>query len=471
MLSIIVISILLNLLLAYLLINYFKSQKTIEKNEPNHQPRSHGDKKNLIEPPAFDVKTGLTSYIHFQDYISKVIHAARLNPIIFAILCFEIDDYSLLTQKYGKQIIDELVAAVSRKLKSLLRTTDVVSEQAQNHFWVMLTYLATPESCMYVALRLKEAVQQVFMIQDKTISITITMGIVLYPQDGNDTRTLLENAEKSLNAAKQLGKNVYHFHTPQLHEMGAREESIISWLRDPVALNSLILYYQPCLDVDKNNVIAIDALLFLDHPDFTLIPFTKFAKPAIHCNKMMEIGEWLIEHVFFQYKKWQSIYNENIPRLILPLSLQQFQNPGFINKIVMMLKEANIPPEKIVLQIVEGLPSQNPILLEKACRQIEEAGLNLALNLLTLGTSTLQHIGKLPIKYLKIDKKIVSAMLAENEQILEMIFAIASPANIFVVAQGVDNKQEEAYLRKLGCIYMQGSLFATPVLANALKLN
>lgn len=471
MLSIIVISILLNLLLAYLLINYFKSQKTIEKNEANHQPRSYGDKKNLIEPPAFDEKTGLSTYIHFQDYISKVINAARLNPIIFAVLCFEIDDYSLLSQKYGKQIVDELVVAVSRKLKSLLRTTDVVSDQAQNHFWVMLTYLASPESCMYVALRLKEAVQQVFMIQDKTISITITMGIVLYPQDGNDTRTLLENAEKSLNAAKQLGKNVYHFHTAKLHEMGAREESIISWLRDPVALNSLILYYQPCIDVDKNNVIAIDALLFLDHPDFTLIPFTKFAKPAIHCNKMMDIGEWLIEHVFFQYKKWQSIYNENIPRLILPLSLQQFQNPGFINKIVMMLKEANIPPEKIVLQIVEGLPSQNPILLEKACSQIEEAGLNLALNLLTLGTSTLQHIGKLPIKYLKIDKKIVAGMLAENEQILEMIFAIASPANIYVVAQGVDSKQEEAYLRKLGCIYMQGSLFATPVLANALKIN
>jgi diguanylate cyclase (GGDEF)-like protein len=440
----------------------------------HHEEFTLGLKKlnnEFIDKILLDSLTGLPGREAFNDRLLQALNQSRRFQKSFGLILLDIHEFHVINESQGYEIGDKLLVLVAKRLEGAIRQIDTMSRYAGDTFIFLLPQLSMPETAAYVAQRLLDCIVQPFQVDGKDLYITASIGVAIFPADGDDVKTLLTNVSDAMHQAKVCGKGRYQFYRQELHALGERELSIHSLLSSPEYLKRLTIYYQPYMNVVKKEVECIQAIPYLDVPDLGLIPFIEFAKIAENTGKIHEIGEWLFKNAVLQFQKW---HKEGFTPeyLSVVVTLRQIENPQFVYKVSQILEELQVYPKQIIFEISgENLLSNTPA-LEKAFAMLSHTGIQISLSVFSLGHFALQKLTKLPVNYLKINSQMTDGkMHQDNEIIVHMIVSLAKDMKISIVAEGVENVKQQDLLQDLGCEVMQGPLFGQPLPVEAMVKN
>lgn len=451
------------------LINILKRQ--LHEYE-NHRDNTHEEfslgltklNSEFSDKILVDPLTGLPGRDAFNDRLTQALNQSQRFEKSFALMLLNIHEFHHINKSHSYEIGDKLIREVADRLKAVIRQIDTITRYAGNTFIILLPELSIPETAAYAAQRLIDNIVQPFEIDDKKICITASIGISIFPSDGNDTETLIKNADSALHQAKICGDGRYQFHHQDLHALGVREISLNKLISGPDLFQKLLIYYQPRINVITNQIVSIQAIPHIYLEDFGLVSFLEFSKIAENCGKIYEIGEWLVKNAVIQFQKWQ---REGLTAhtIAITVTLRQIEDPQFIYKVIQILKEHNVNSKKIIFEISGENLFSNPSSLGKSFLMLSHTGIQISLGIFTLGHFALQKITQLPIDYLKIDAKLIQEKKKheESEIIMHMIVTLAKDMKISVVAEGVENELQKDMLRDLGCEIMQGKLFGDPL--------
>lgn len=431
------------------------------KKQENLQTELTRLKSKLEDSVLTDPLTDLPSRKIFEDRLETTLNQSTRYQLIFGILFLDIDGFKMINDALGHDIGDELLRQVAERMQITIRQVDTMSRFAGDEFVFLLPQLAKPETAAYVAQRFLDVISQPFQIHDENLYITASIGIAVYPLDGNDSQTLLKHATNALHQAKSRGRNMYQFYRSDMHSLSRRALMLSSSLRSDTVYQEFLLYFQPQVNVETKQIVCMEAQLHWHHGDFGTIPWEEFSRLAENSGKVVSMGEWLLRQACQNFLTWQK--NDFYPSAIsVSITLKQIENPHFIQKISTILQELKVHPENIILELDEAPSLSRFEAVEKMLHMIKHLGVHISISHFGTGHLSLQDLLRLPIDFLKIDAGLIRNITVskENEAIVKMIITLGKSLQKSVFAEGVESKKQMQLLLDLGCTIMQGPLFA-----------
>lgn len=426
-------------------------------------------KEKFNQNVLFDSLTNLPGRKVFSDRLEQTLNQSKRYQLIFGVLFLDIDGFKMVNDALGHDAGDILLIEVAKRLQESIRHVDSVSRYAADEFVLILSQLSRPETAAYVGQRLLNAMSQPFKVRDQEIFITVSIGIATYPGDGEDAVTLMKNADNALHQAKARGRNTFQFYRSEMHTLSQRELILSSCLQNPEIYQDFMLYYQPQVNIKTRQIVSMQALLRWQHPDFGTIGLAEFVHLAENNNKILEIGEWMMQKAFQQFMKWkQSDLHTN--SITISVSSRQLENSRFIYRLSQILQELNMDPSNLVLEVSEKAISVKLDLIEKMFNMLKHLGVQVVIKDFGTGNLSLQNLKRFRVDHLKIASLLVKDVTInkESEIIIKMILAIGQTLQIDVTAESVDTQKQKQFLDELGCFIMQGALFCSPILADEL---
>jgi diguanylate cyclase (GGDEF)-like protein len=406
-----------------------------------------------------DPLTGLPNRQAFEDRLSQLINYSQRLQSKFAVMILDIDQFGVINNKLGYDLGDKLLAAIARRLQAEIRQIDTVAWLGSGKFLFLFPQLDKGETAAYVAQRIQDAIIHSFNIDGQELYIRASMGIAVYPADGENLESLLKNADKALSASKENGGNIYQFYHPSTNALGQREIAIKNILLSNNFLEKLSVDYQFYFHNKTKKVELIHAKAKLEHPDLGDVTYMEFSKIAENNNKSLQVSEWLLNQAIVRFQ--QSFENNVTPKhLLVTLTLKQIQHPHFPTIVAKALQEHVIGPNQLVFEINDQHNLLGFESIEKNITALSQLGVGIAVSVFGLGHFAIQKVTSIPINYLKIDGQLIKNLVAnkENKFILNMMIANAIQSNISVIAEGVEDENQLSLLIGLGCEIMQGSL-------------
>jgi diguanylate cyclase (GGDEF)-like protein len=434
--------------------NLFKSNQ--EEFAMRLQKMTVANGQDVLRDPL----TNLIGERGFDDRYSQLLHQSERFNHSFAILILNIDNFRTINQNSSHETGDKILIELAKRLKQTIRQVDTMSRFAGDVFLFLLPNLTTPETVVYAAQRLLDATQMPLLIDNKDFQVTSCIGIAVYPYDGKDKETLLAHAKSALQKAKKSGKNLFQFYQEETQALGERELNLKSSIMSEDFLTNLGLDFQPYFNTLTNEVVCLQTIAYLNHPELGRVPFSDFARIAQNSEKMPELYEWMMRNAILHYKNLAN--NAEKPKqLLMTFTLKQMEKSMVIDKIIAITKEANISPEEIILDVTDDIDGADFELLKKSFTILKENQFHIAIGILVLGHFALKKIINLPINYLKVDDKLIKdiTIYSESHNILERILSLANNLNIGVITEGVDQEEQKKILESLGCYVMQGKFF------------
>lgn len=427
-------------------------------------------KEKLSQQLLFDALTGLPSRQVFEDRLAQVLNQSQRHQLTFAIMFLDIDEFKIINDALGHDVGDELLKAVAERLATCIRQLDTLSRFSGDHFVLLLPQLGKTETASYIAQRLVEAVSQPFSVQGQELFITASIGIATYPIDGEDSRMLLRNADNALNQAQEHGHNGYQFYQRDMQTHSRRELILSSSLKNPDIYKQFSIVYQPQIYVETKKIIGVDAQLRWVHPELGLIHEDEFARLQETNRYSLAVDEWAFRNALAQFKQWNE-QGMQLQSVSINISWRQLESSHFIYKISQILQELHLAPECLVLAVAEDSLLTKLPAVEKSLSMLKHMGVKIAIAHFGAGHLSLQHLKKLPINYLKIDRSLISDVTTnpESTAIVKMILAIAKSLQIIVIPEGVVQEEQKSLLKELGCDTMQGSYFGEAFSAAAVE--
>lgn len=432
-----------------------------EYNELNEKYRSLAGEYNHaayapIPPELVDSLTGLPHRQIFEDRLVQAINTGKRQKSTFAVIALDVDDLGEIN-KLGHDIGDRALKELALRIQSSIRQVDTLTRFSGGCFLILLPSLQRAETAIYAAQRIQDATLQNIKIASYELSVKVSMGIAIYPLDGEDVKTLIQHAEAALQQAKKSGKNKYQFYQRDIHDLGTRELSIASLVRSDEIYKRIVIKYNPFFTVDKN-ATYIQVTKHLQHPEWGLIPFSSITHILENSGKWMDIKMWLLKNALQQFKKWHETGFK--PSLLgLQISLHQLEDPQFIAKLIETMQETRSKIE-LVLEISDDVIRQNPAYLEKVFNMLNESGIKVAVGVIALGHFAMQKINRIPLNYLLIDAKISQSITDTGKvDVVRQIIELAKAENITVMAEGIETKEQQDHLANIGCGLMGGKIY------------
>jgi len=426
------------------------------------------EKKKKEEEIAFiayhDTLTGLPNrksfYLRLEDVLSQF--RRRSDDASWALLFLDLDRFKIINDTLGHDVGDELLKAVARRIRECLRKTDDIFRLGGDEFTVILSSLSQGIDVAKVAEKIREKVSTPVVIKTHELQIWISIGISVYPNDGADVETLVKNADMALYAAKEE-KEGYRFFTDEMNRKALERMQLERNLRFALERDEFVIYYQPLVDSDEQ-VVGMEALLRWQHPELGLLPPGKFIGLAEETGAIIPIGEWVLRSACQQVKRWQDKGYKGL-YVAVNLSARQFREPDLVDTVEEILNNMGIAPNCLKLEVTESCVMDNPEMAIDTMNRLREKGINFSIDDFGTGYSSLSYLKRLPIDTLKIDRSFVCDALnnREDREIIRTIVSMARSLNIETVAEGVETKGQQAFLRKEGCKKMQGYYFGRPM--------
>ncbi|GAB6041872.1 EAL domain-containing protein [Endothiovibrio diazotrophicus] len=416
----------------------------------------------------FDALTGMPNRTLLGDRLNQAIAHARRNRSLVAVASLDLDDFAPINERFGRPLGDRLLVRVAERLKEELRGDDTVARLGGDEFVLLLPDLADVEQCAAILQRLLDAVAGEHAIDGRSISLSASVGVTLFPLDSADPEILLRHADQAMYRAKQEGKNRFHLFNPeQDRKLRDRRESL-ERLAEALREEAFVLYYQPKVELASGAVIGAEALIRWQHPERGLLPPTVFLPLLEGSELAVAVGEWVIDSALARIAAWKA---EGLALTVsVNVDADHIMRPDFVEQLrAILARHPAVAPGDLELEILESTAISD---IERAGRVLESVaamGIGLALDDFGTGYSSLSHFSKLPVDVLKIDQNFVRNMLADPEN-LNIIEGITFLANAFrrpVVAEGVETLEHFALLLHLGCPYGQGYGIARPMPAEA----
>ena len=433
-----------------------------------------GSMSDISERKAIEEKI---NYMAYYDALTKLpnrsIFIERLEvelkkePSAGAVMFIDLDNFKNVNDTLGHVYGDKLLEVIAGKFKDNIEVNNTVCRFGGDEFIILKPGMYSKKQIINFAEIILNIFNKPFIVYEKIIYTTASIGISLYHKDGNNSTTILKNADTAMYTAKASGKNMYAFFNEKMHYGLERRIKIQSILRLALNNNSFEIYYQPQVDIKNNKITGFEALLRLNYEDMGFIPPNEFIPIAEECGLIKEIGEWCMKRACLKNKEWRDKGYE-FGYISVNISTIQFQQNNFIDILMNVLKETNLRPEFLEIEITETVLMRS---LEKAVKTLEklrEMGIKIALDDFGTGYSSFSYLRRLPINTLKIDKSFIDGIClsSKEEAIAYGIIQLAHKMGIEVVAEGVESKKQLNLLKGQDCDKVQGYLFSKPVSAD-----
>ena len=423
-----------------------------------------------IEHQAYhDALTGLPNRLLFEDRLEQSIARAKRSGFPFALLFIDLDGFKHVNDTLGHQIGDELLKAVTKRLSGIMRESDTLARMGGDEFAFILNDLRNPPDAVRVAERYLSLFKDPFVIEGHELFITASIGVCLYPNDGEDAETLLRHSDSAMYRAKHLGKNDVQTFTPDLAEQAHKRLTLENQLRRALEKEELELHYQPQVNLQTGERIGVEALLRWRHSERGLISPGDFIPIAEESNLIVPMGEWVLHEACRQNAQWQREGHPPV-QVAVNISPRQFSRPNFIETVESALSTSSLKPAHLELEITESVVMYDINTVAKRLTKLRNLGVRIAIDDFGTGYSSLQYLQRLPIDSLKIDRSFINAISFEEGEetsaLVQIIVTMAQTFGLNVVAEGIETEVQLQYLRSLGCQQAQGFYFAKPLPAS-----
>ncbi len=435
--------------------------------------RDVSDRKTIqqrIQHLAYhDALTDLPNRSLMQDRISQAIGRAERADKRFAVMFIDIDNFKNINDTLGHDTGDELLRQIARRLIDSVRVHDTIARQGGDEFIVLLDQLEGHLGATRVAQKILEALRAAFALSGTDQHVSGSIGIALYPDDGTDAPTLLKNADTAMFHGKAQGKNTYQFFTPQMNIAVKRRAAMESNLRAAVKNSNFSLVYQPQIDLNSGEIVALEALVRWSSPESGTIMPSEFIPLAEETGLISEIGEWVLREACWQARKW---LDAGMPRrrMAVNLSARQLADKGFVELLATILEETQLEPSLLELEITESQVMRQAEGSIARLNEIAGMGIQLAVDDFGTGYSSLSYLKRLPISKLKIDQSFVRDITIDPDDtaIVVAIISMAKSLDLDVIAEGIETAGQLTLLRAKGCRVGQGFYISVPMSAEDL---
>jgi diguanylate cyclase (GGDEF)-like protein/PAS domain S-box-containing protein len=417
-----------------------------------------------------DALTGLPNRLLLEDRLGLDLVRARRHGHNLAVLFFDLDHFKLINDTLGHAAGDRLLTSVAERLKQTLRLEDTVARLGGDEFTLLLTELAHPDDAARMAEKLLDAFSLPFAIDGQELYVTASMGIAQFPNDGEDPDTLLRNADSAMYRAKEAGRNNYQLCTPGMNVRALKRMTLERELRRALGRDELVVHYQPLVNLGTGAIVGVEALVRWNHPDQGIMLPATFMAVAEESRLIVPLGEWVLHTACRQLWAWHAEGFDSL-RMAVNLSARQLQQPNLTNLVEAALDENRVPAASLELEITESTAMQNVDWSKKTLRTLRDMGLRISIDDFGTGQSSFAYLKHFPLSTLKIDRSFVGdiGVDADDEAIVRAVIALAHILKLSVVAEGVENEKQLAFLREAGCEEGQGHLFSEALPAAAIQ--
>jgi diguanylate cyclase (GGDEF)-like protein/PAS domain S-box-containing protein len=417
-----------------------------------------------------DALTDLPNQVLFKDRLKQAIAYSRRTDQMHAVLLLNLDRFKTINDSLGYMAGDRLLQSVAQRLTSCVRDSDTVARFGGDEFAILLTQIARAQDAANAARAIKEVLDQAFIFDEQEVFISTSIGISIYPQDDRDTAGLLKNAGTALDRAKNQGGNNYQFYTAGGTTRALKQLVLESNLRGALERSEFIVHYQPQVTIPDFRLVGMETLIRWRHPSLGMLYPSEFVSLAEDSGMIIALGDWVMRTACLQNKVWQD--NGLAPmRLSVNFSARQFQQPSFIATVAEILKETNLDPRWLELELTESSIMKEPEQAIEKLHELKLMGIRVAIDDFGTGYSSLNYLKRFPIDTLKIDKTFVADVCKDphDTAIVRAIITLGHALDLTVVAEGVETQEQLQYLSSLGCDVVQGFLFSKSLTAAAFE--
>jgi diguanylate cyclase (GGDEF)-like protein/PAS domain S-box-containing protein len=424
--------------------------------------RSSEDRMRLLA--YYDPVTGLPNRPLFEERLTDALEAARIQSRHVALLLLELGRFKMINDSLGKALGDRLLQESADRIRTAVGEERTVARVSGAEFAVILNDVRDPHDVELTAQRILDGLGAEFALFGHSLAVPCTMGIGIYPGDGLDGQTLFERADVAMYSAKEQGVNGFRFFTHELNDQILDRLKLENGLRLALERDELFLVYQPQVDIRTGAIAGVEALLRWQHPQMGLVPPGDFIGVAESSGLIVPIGEWVLRTACSQARKWRDAGLPQVP-VAVNVSAIQFRQQGFCDLIRRVLRESNLAPESLELELTEGLLLTNADVGFTLIQELREMGVKLTIDDFGTGYSSLGYLRHFKVNRLKIDRSFVRDVPAnvDDSAITTAIIEMARALNLDVVAEGVENVEQLDFLRAQRCYEIQGFYFSRPV--------
>jgi diguanylate cyclase len=420
------------------------------------------EKKELYLMARTDSLSGLSNRNSLDEYLERLILTSKRVKKEFAFLYLDIDHFKSINDSLGHNIGDELLQSISILFKNILRPSDFIARIGGDEFVIIIQDYDSYLDLSNIIDRIQKELSKSWTIKTNPINISCSIGISFYPKDGESQIDLMKNADIAMYEAKKLGRNQYHFFTEKLNQTVQKTISLDKNMKLALKNNEYQLFYQAKIDLESSQIIGVEALIRWISPKNKIITPDKFIPLAEENNFILELGEWIIDEVIRQYIQWRK---KNIDIAIsINISAKQLLKSNFSEKLISKLNMNKIDASKIDIEITEYIFIQNSNETNSNLQKLHDYGISISLDDFGTGYSSLSYLKKFPITYLKIDKSFLDDYnTKEGASFVETIVKLGQTLNMKIIAEGVEEKEQVEYLKRIKCDQYQGYFCSKPL--------
>jgi diguanylate cyclase (GGDEF)-like protein len=430
------------------------------------------NEEKLIKLAYRDTMTGLLNRLSFKIILKKALEQAERYNRLMAVMFLDLDRFKRINDSLGHNVGDQLLQGVAERILDSMRKSDcasrfsdfannMVSRLGGDEFTILLTEIRHSQDAAKVARRILKSLSRPFVLADREIFVTASIGITIYPDDGLDVDTLLKNADTAMYNAKDQGRNNFQLFSKPMGSASFEKLALETDLRKAIGRQEFVLYYQPQVDIRSGEILGVEALIRWEHPEMGTVSPAEFIPVAEEAGLIGLIGEWVLRTACAQNKAWHDLGYTDI-RMAVNLSSLQFKQRNLVEDVTKALKTTEMDPSCLELELTESAIMQNVEAALSCLNHLKDMGVKIAIDDFGTGYSSLNYLKRFPLDALKIDRSFVRDIIIDQDDaaIAAAIIGMARNLNLRVIAEGVETRAQLDFLSSQQCNEAQGFLFS-----------